>query len=158
MVPHMLAVDSLIAWTVMFARVLAISFAANPALLRLLFAPIAIMALATLASVGALFWLHIRTKKASEGKSNGGSATIAVSTPFTLTQAAKFGLLFAVILLLVKIVGDRSQPEGLYLVALLGGLADVDAITLSMSQYARRRSRRGRHDRDHHCNPCEHRG
>lgn len=134
---HMLAIGSLIAWTVMFARVLAISFAVNPTLLRVLFAPMAVMALATLASVAALFWLHIQNKKAGKGESNSSSAAIAVSTPFTLTQAAKFGLLFAVILLLVKVVGDQSRQEGLYLVALLGGLADVDAIALSMSQYSR---------------------
>jgi uncharacterized membrane protein (DUF4010 family) len=134
---HMLAMGSLIAWTVMFARVLVISVAVYPALIRLLLVPIAIMAMATLTSVAVLYWLHIQAKKAGEGQKDSGSASISISTPFTLTQAAKFGLLFAVILLLVKIIGDQSREEGLYLVALVAGLTDVDAITLSMSQYAR---------------------
>jgi uncharacterized membrane protein (DUF4010 family) len=134
---HMLAMGSLIAWTVMFARVLVISVAVYPALIRLLLVPVAIMAMATLTSVAVLYWLHIQAKKAGEGEKDSGSASISISTPFTLTQAAKFGLLFAVILLLVKIIGDQSREEGLYLVALVAGLTDVDAITLSMSQYAR---------------------
>jgi uncharacterized membrane protein (DUF4010 family) len=133
----MLAMGSLISWTVMFARVLVISVAVYPALIHLLLVPVAIMAMATLTSVAVLYWLHIQAKKAGEGEKDSGSANISISTPFTLTQAAKFGLLFAVILLLVKIIGDQSREEGLYLVALLAGLTDVDAITLSMSQYAR---------------------
>lgn len=134
---HMLAMGSLISWTVMFARVLVISVAVYPALIHLLLVPVAIMAMATLTSVAVLYWLHIQAKKAGEGEKDSGSASISISTPFTLTQAAKFGLLFAVILLLVKIIGDQSREEGLYLVALVAGLTDVDAITLSMSQYAR---------------------
>jgi uncharacterized membrane protein (DUF4010 family) len=134
---HMLAIGSLIAWGVMFVRVLAISFAVHPPLVPPLLPPMAIMALATLASVAALFWLRLKAEKAGGGQQTSGSTAIAVSTPFTLTQAAKFGLLVAIILLVVKIVGDQSRAEGLYFVALLAGLTDVDAITLSMSQYAR---------------------
>lgn len=134
---RLLAIGSLIAWTVMFARVLSISFVVNSDLLRLLIEPVGAMALATLVSIAGLFWLDFQSRKVGKEQLNRGSATIVVSTPFTLTQAAKFGLLFAVILVLVKIVGDRSQHQALYLVALFGGLADVDAITLSMNQYAR---------------------
>lgn len=134
---HMLAIGTLIAWTVMFARVLVISFAVYPALLRQLAMPMTVMGLASLASVAALYWRHVQMQKASRDDQRGGKADIAITTPFSLTQAVKFGLLFAVILLLVKIVGDLQRPEGLYLVAALAGLTDVDAITLSMTQYAR---------------------
>ena len=130
---RMLAMGTLIAWTVMFARVVVISFAVYPALLQQLAMPMAVMGLASLASVAVLYWLHRRAKD----DSGGGSADIAITTPFSLTQAAKFGLLYAVILLVVKIVGDLNREEGLYLVAALAGLTDVDAITLSMTQYAR---------------------
>ena len=66
----------------------------------------------------------------------GKSGEITVTTPFTLTQAAKFGLLYAAILLVVAIVADQDIEGGLYVVAALAGLTDVDAITLSMAQYA----------------------
>ena len=91
--------------------------------------------MASLASVAVLYVWHLR-EKAKDGE-GGGSADIAITTPFSLTQATKFGLLYAVILLIVKIVGDLNREEGLYLVAALAGLTDVDAITLSMTQYAR---------------------
>jgi len=134
---RMFAIGTLIAWTVMFARVVVISFAVYPALVRELAISMAMMGLVNLASVGALYWWHVRASRSQPRGKDGSAARIAISTPFSLTQAAKFGLLFAAILLLVKIIGDHNQQGGLYLVALLAGLTDVDAITLSMSQYAR---------------------
>jgi uncharacterized membrane protein (DUF4010 family) len=130
---RMLAIGTLIAWTVMFARILVISFAVYPTLLPQLAIPMAAMGLTSLASVGYLYRRH----RQSRSEARTASAEIAISTPFSLTQAIKFALLFAVILLLVKIVGNLDQQEGLYLVAALAGSTDVDAITLSMSQFAR---------------------
>jgi uncharacterized membrane protein (DUF4010 family) len=127
---RMLAIGTLIAWAVMFARVLVISFAVYPALLRELAVPMAVMGLACLAGAGGL--LIRRHANGATGK----SGEITVTTPFTLTQAAKFGLLYAAILLVVAIVADQDIEGGLYVVAALAGLTDVDAITLSMAQYA----------------------
>jgi uncharacterized membrane protein (DUF4010 family) len=42
-----------------------------------------------------------------------------------------------VVLLAVKIVQQHFPPSGLYAVAALAGLTDVDAITLSMSEFAK---------------------
>ncbi|HJR23705.1 MAG TPA: MgtC/SapB family protein [Dongiaceae bacterium] len=128
---QMLAIGTLIAWAVMFARVMVISFAVYPALLRDLAVPMSAMGLACLASAGVLLW----RQRSDAASSKAGE--IAVSTPFTLTQAAKFGLLFAAVLLVVKIVSDLELPGGLYVVAALAGLTDVDAISLSMAQHAR---------------------
>src|SRR6185436_20563579 len=97
--------------------------AVYPALLRDLAVPMTAMGLTCLASTGFLLWRGRADAKLSK------PGEIAVSTPFTLTQAAKFGLLFAVVLLVVKIVGDLDLPGGLYVVAALAGLTDVDAIS-----------------------------
>lgn len=132
---RMLAIGTLIAWSVMFARILVVSFAIYPAFVRHLSISMIAMAVATLASVGILYWQHVRSRAADGGAA--ASADIPVSTPFSLTQAVKFGLLYAAILLLVKIVGGLELREGLYLVAVVAGSTDVDAITLSMTQYAR---------------------
>jgi uncharacterized membrane protein (DUF4010 family) len=59
-----------------------------------------------------------------------------VENPFSLTAAAKFAVLFAVVLLAVKFVQAHFPPSGLYAVTALAGLTDVDAITLSMSEFA----------------------
>lgn len=128
---RMMAIGTLLAWAVMFGRVMIISFAVYPALLRDLVLPMTAMGLACLAGAGVLLWR--RRADATRSK----PAEISVSTPFTLTQAAKFGLLYAAILLVVKIVGDLDLEGGLYVVAALAGLTDVDAITLSMAQHAR---------------------
>jgi uncharacterized membrane protein (DUF4010 family) len=128
---QMLAIGTLIAWAVMFARVMVISFAVYPALLRELAVPMTAMGLACLASVGVLLW-----RQRSDGTGS-KPAEIAVTTPFTLTQATKFGLLFAAILLVVEFVSDLDLQGGLYVVAALAGLTDVDAISLSMAQHAR---------------------
>jgi uncharacterized membrane protein (DUF4010 family) len=45
--------------------------------------------------------------------------------------------LFAVVLLVVKIVQEYFPADGLYAVAALAGLTDVDAITLSMAELAK---------------------
>lgn len=123
---------TLLSWAVMFVRILVVSFAITPALVWHLAPPIAAMGLATLAIVA---FLHLRHRSRTNAKS--GSASLAISTPFSLTQAVKFGLLYAAILLLVKIVGEFHAGQGLYLVAAIAGSTDVDAITLSMSEYAR---------------------
>ena len=41
------------------------------------------------------------------------------------------------VLLAVKIVQEHFPPDGLYAVAALAGLTDVDAITLSMAEFAK---------------------
>jgi uncharacterized membrane protein (DUF4010 family) len=132
---RMLVIGTLIAWAVMFARIVVIAVAVYPALLPRLAGPMAIMGLAALVGVAVLYWRHLQWRRTLTGDHQ-ASADIPVSTPFSLTQAIKFGALFAAILLLVKIVSGLQQ-EGLYLVSALAGLTDVDAITLSMSQYVR---------------------
>jgi uncharacterized membrane protein (DUF4010 family) len=71
---------------------------------------------------------------AADGGPTGG---VPLSNPFSLTSAAKFAALFALYSLLVAIVQQHFPPEGVYVVAALAGTTDVDAITLSMSEYAR---------------------
>jgi uncharacterized membrane protein (DUF4010 family) len=51
--------------------------------------------------------------------------------------AIRFALLFAVVLLVVKLVELHAPASGLYAVAALAGLTDVDAITLSIATSAR---------------------
>jgi uncharacterized membrane protein (DUF4010 family) len=118
----------LLAWVVSFIRVLVEVLVVNRALLPQLLPGILAMTLVA----GAFAWLHWR-------RSRDGTEARAVElrNPFSLTSAIKFAALFAVVLLLVKVVQDRAPESGLYVVAALAGTTDVDAITLSMAQYAR---------------------
>ena len=147
-----LACGVLLSWAVMFVRVLVLVAVVNRALLVPLLVPFIVMA-AVVAGFAA--WLYYRDGSAHKGASTKGTSTkgtstkgthtkgasdqgaIAVKNPFSLTAAAKFAALFAVVLLAVKIVQQTMPPSGLYAVAALSGLVDVDAITLSMAELAK---------------------
>ena len=60
-----------------------------------------------------------------------------MSNPFSVTSAAKFAAFFAVVLVAVKIAQDNFSDSGVYAVAAIAGLTDVDAITLSMAELAK---------------------
>ncbi|MCI0587600.1 MAG: DUF4010 domain-containing protein [Planctomycetes bacterium] len=53
--------------------------------------------------------------------------------PFRLGPALRFGVLFAAILFLCDLAKGRASDVGLYATGLLAGMADLDAITLSMA-------------------------
>jgi uncharacterized membrane protein (DUF4010 family) len=83
-------------------------------------------------------WLYFRRSASAQGKVAAKAQEVPLRNPFSLTEAAKFAAFFAVVLLLVKFVQIYLPGKGLYTVAALAGLTDVDAITLSMAEYAKR--------------------
>jgi uncharacterized membrane protein (DUF4010 family) len=54
-----------------------------------------------------------------------------ISNPTEIRAAVTFGALYALILILSAWLQDIAGSQGLYLLALVSGLTDVDAITLS---------------------------
>lgn len=60
--------------------------------------------------------------------------------PAQLKTALVFGLLYGIILLAVAFVNEEFENEALYVVAIISGLTDVDAITLSLSQLMKKGS------------------
>ena len=56
------------------------------------------------------------------------------ANPAELKSALLFGVLYAAVLLAVAFARDRFGTAGLYTVAVLSGLTDVDAITLSTAR------------------------
>jgi uncharacterized membrane protein (DUF4010 family) len=62
---------------------------------------------------------------------HGELPTLAMGNPTELRTALGFGLLYAVVLLAAAWLSDWLGTRGLYAVALVSGLTDVDAITLS---------------------------
>jgi len=123
--PFALAI--MVAWTVMFSRVVVEVAALNLALLSVLWLPMAASAAAGLAYCVYLYFSQ-RTDEAGE---------VQFSNPFELGPAIKFGLLYAVILLVSKTAQVYLGSTGLYLSSVLSGLADVDAITLSVAELSK---------------------
>jgi uncharacterized membrane protein (DUF4010 family) len=125
-----LAGGLLLAWAVMGLRVLVIVAVLFAPLVRPLLLPFgAMMVVALGASV-----LFLRRARAQEPATAG---EVVLKNPFSLTSAAKFGLLFAVVLVVVAGVERYFPGRGYYVVAALAGLPDVDPVTLSMAGLAR---------------------
>ena len=122
------SVGLLLAWGVMFVRVVVEVVVVNPPLVWRVISPMTVMALVT--GLGALLLL-----RASRGAP--ASADLELKTPFSLTAAIRFAVVFAAVLLVVKLAETYLPTTGLYAVAALAGLADVDAITLSVADRAR---------------------
>lgn len=70
--------------------------------------------------------------------SRGETAMPEQKNPAELKPALIFGALYALVLLAVAVARDHFGETGLYAVAALSGLTDVDAITLSSAQLAQR--------------------
>jgi uncharacterized membrane protein (DUF4010 family) len=62
---------------------------------------------------------------------------VPLRNPFSLAAAAKVAAFFALVLLVVKIAEAEFPGGGVYFVAAFAGSTDVDAITLSMAEYAK---------------------
>ena len=107
----------MLASTVVYARLLVEIGVAAPTRFRELAPPLAAM-LGVTAAISAVAWLMGRDRD-GEPPERGN--------PAELTSAILFGALYAVILLAVAFARDRFGTAGLYAVAAVSGLTDVDA-------------------------------
>ncbi|HVQ26506.1 MAG TPA: DUF4010 domain-containing protein, partial [Planctomycetota bacterium] len=123
-----LAGGILLAWSVMFARVLVTAALVHRPLARELGPPLAALTLLSLGGAAFTTRRAARTRQAPD---------VHVKNPFRLLAAMRFTLLLAAIQLLVELAQRRWPGSGAYSVALLAGTTDVDAITLSMAEMAR---------------------
>jgi len=121
----MLALGIVVAWTVMFVRVLAIAWIVAPEVGKLLVGPMLFPVIPGLVWTIALW---VKTPKDSNVEQ------VNFKNPFELVPALKF----VAVILLVVIVSRLSHAEfgdsGLLLSSFLTGLADVDAIAISVGQ------------------------
>ena len=124
--PYILA--TIIAMSIMFIRIIFEVAVLNPILLVKLFLPLIVMF-----GVGILFSFYFLRKK--EGKQQ--VKEIKFKQPFALGPAVKFGFLFLLVLLVSKVGQIVFGSLGIYGASILSGLADVDAITLSMSSLSK---------------------
>jgi uncharacterized membrane protein (DUF4010 family) len=118
----------MVASSIMFVRVLIEVSIVNRSLLDLLWIPVLIMFLSVL---GSGYWLW----RSSEMQKH--EPEIELKNPFQINTALQFGLLLGVILLLSEAMKDWFGDSGIYMVSVVSGLMDVDAITLSLSRMAR---------------------
>jgi uncharacterized membrane protein (DUF4010 family) len=120
--PFALAI--IIAWTIMFARVLVEVGATHYALLDKLWLPLVAGAVA-----GLLYCVYLYLAPRADDEED-----VQVSNPFELRPAITFGILYGLILLVARAAQVYLGDTGIYLSSIASGLADVDAITLSMTE------------------------
>jgi len=123
-----LAFGILVAWSVMFVRVVLLVAAVHADLAPQIGLAMAAFAIPSLLICGAL-WRRQRSAETA--------AVSAGENPFELGEAIRFGVLFGAITFAAKASQVYLGDAGLYLAGALAGLTDVDAITLSMAQLAR---------------------
>jgi len=128
----LLAAGVVTAAAMMFPRMLVIVAAISPAVAARLLWPLLAAGLAAFAAAG---WYVCRSdqKKLSES-----GERLKPSNPLGLGMALQFGLLLAVIMVLARAVREWMGDPGLYGLAAVSGLVDVDAITLSVASMAKR--------------------
>lgn len=112
----------LVANLVVLVRLGVIGGAVSPGILSQL-APLLLGGLLPGCIVAFLMWRRMGSK--------GELPMPQISNPTEMRVALSFGLLYAVVLLAAAWLSDYAGSRGLYLLALVSGLTDVDAITLS---------------------------
>lgn len=120
------AAGSLAACGVMFFRMAVLIGVIQPALLRT-------MGLTLLACGSVLLLLGLRQWRRSD-QSQPGEAPALASNPFDLGTALGFGLFLALMAVLVPAAREWLDQSGLYALSTLSGLADVDAIVISLAR------------------------
>ena len=115
-----------IASCTMFPRILLEVFVVNRDLFVPLLAP-----MISMTAVGVFMALLLYRKR------DAIKTDVNLSDPFRLTPALTFGAFFAFVLLVSKLASIGFGDAGTYAASLVAGLADVDAITLSLATLAR---------------------
>ncbi|MHC4984222.1 MAG: MgtC/SapB family protein [Planctomycetota bacterium] len=122
---YALAAGILAAGATMYLRILVVASVVNPLLFPELVLPVATMTTVTFAAA-ALAWRRTGNKELP--------ADLELQNPFQLLMAVRFGVFLAAVLLLSRLLVAYLGDEGVYYLAAASGVADVDAITLSLSR------------------------
>jgi uncharacterized membrane protein (DUF4010 family) len=112
--------------TTMFPRMLVVVGAIQPTLLAGLVVPVALMTAVGATATAVLAWRSRETAQQA--------AHPPMQRPFELATALRFALLLAAVMLAGEALRRYAGEAGLYALALVSGLTDVDAITLSLSR------------------------
>jgi len=121
------AVAIITGWVIMFVRVIIEVAVVNSRLL-----PQVWPALAAMGFVGLLYAVYLYYSQTAIDEEE-----LSLSNPFELGPAIKFGLIYALVLLITKAAEIYLGEKGIFITSFFAGLADVDAITLSISDLTR---------------------
>jgi uncharacterized membrane protein (DUF4010 family) len=118
---------AVVASSMMFLRIFFEILVINPSLAPLLAAPMLIMGILGIL-LGVWVWKSSKVKEMD--------SKVKLENPFSLKPALIFGGLFVAILFISKIANIYFGSSGVYIASIISGVADVDAITISMALLA----------------------
>ncbi|WP_457795550.1 MgtC/SapB family protein [Methylocystis sp. S23] len=123
---NVLAAGAIFANAMMAPRVLAILSFVNPEFGLRLAAPLVAVGLVYFLAGGALMRIGAMDDESERNP-------LTIGNPLDLPAVLKFGALLAAVMILSKIVTKFGGSSGAYALALISGVADVDAISLTMA-------------------------
>lgn len=121
------AMATVLASSTMFLRILMVIGVVDPHLLPALAWPLGIMALG---GYSMALILYLKSRRALYAVD-----PVPYRNPFELGSALKFGLFYAVVIVIAKGAQTFLGDRGLYASSVLAGTTDVDAITLSVARF-----------------------
>lgn len=127
---RLLSGSVILSGAVMMLRVLVVVAIINLAFAKSLAPPLLAAAVAMLLLA---FWL---IRSGPEGKKKASASDIKLKNPFDLIEVLRFGLILTAVMLLAVAARHFFGEAGLIGLAAISGLANVDAITLSMAKTA----------------------
>lgn len=124
---HVCAFAVVTASIVMFPRALIEIAVVNPDLLPSVALPLGAMTVVGVIAAGGVYWRTAsdETVEAEE-----------LNNPLRLRPALLFGVIFAAVLLVSEYANEWFGASGVYATAFFSGLADVDAMTITLSRLA----------------------
>lgn len=123
----LISAGMLAACAVMGPRVLLLTSLVEPALFRHLILPLSLLFAMLLAAIGYGVW---------RGREQVDAEELGLANPTSLWRAVGFGALMVVVAVVLEATRRWLGDCGLYAAAAFGGIADVDAISLSLSRMA----------------------
>lgn len=122
---NLLGTGVILAQTVTFPRMLVVTWFVSRPLATSSFMPLAVM---TLSSLACGLILHWRTTAVAK------KAPRNLGPPFRMKETLRFGVLLVAITLISAALNEYLGATGVYLVAAVGSLVNLTAVTLSIAQ------------------------
>ena len=129
----LLAAGIALASATMIPRLLLIIAAVNRDMVAPLIWPLLILGFVPLLVITPIWWLVDRSTK-SDGE---GAAGLTLKNPLELKAALIFGVVLTALIFLVRVAKEYLGEAGVYTIAALSGLADVDAVSISLADAAK---------------------
>jgi uncharacterized membrane protein (DUF4010 family) len=127
--PDVLAAGATIACAMMGPRIFLIVSAVDPDLAARMAWPLAAVTLAAIA--GALYFFSRARRAATQAPA--APHDLAPGNPLDLSTALRFGAILSAIMIAARAASAWAGNSGLFVVAGISGLVDVDAISLSVA-------------------------